>query len=374
MRARQLRMAVLTFTFVAASSAAFAQAPAAPAPPTTIWSFMGIKPGCVEKLKVAHKNKNGCKPQKEKKPLLKAIADPANLEAKNPAIAAAAQIKTEEDLAPQKIKAIKYLGAVGCGCYPGVKEALLAALDDCTEEVRYTAAVALIQAAGGCAGCMPQVPPKPRGLLHMFGSDDDDDEDGGCPQPTCGCGRSCCDLEMKKKLADVAFEKTDGNCWKEPSARVRQAAAQALAVCNSRPSVAKPTDIPQGPGPEVIPSPSVPEIAPGASPETAPLQPVPANDGAWRNPTPARESQHRGAASAQSAPVAQPALVAQLAAQAEVKRAAAQPEVQPEAQPKVQPVAESAAADKPKKTAVKVVSSYTDGPVRSASTKVLGGP
>jgi hypothetical protein len=364
-------MAVLTLTLIAAGSAALADVPpvpAAPAPPTTLWSFLGIKPGCIEKLKVAHKNKNGCKPQKEKKPLLKAIADPANLQAKNPAIAAAAQVKMEEDLAPQKIKALKYLGAVGCGCYPGVKEALLAALDDCTEEVRFTAAVALVQAAGGCrscaakghAGCMPQVPPKPRGLLHLFGSNaaDDEDEDG-CPQPTCGCGRSCCDLEMKKKLADVAYEKTDGNCWKEPSARVRQAAAEALAVCNSRPTA--------GPGPqpvdvdnrEPIPTPNVPELPPGAAPETAPLQPLPLNDGAWPKSSPARESQHR------STGLAQPASVARLAVQPEVKRATARPESQP--------AAKSATADKSKKNPVKVVSSYTDGPVRSASTKALSG-
>jgi hypothetical protein len=68
---------------------------------------------------------------------VKPLADPANLNSDNPAIKAAAEIKTEEDLAPQKIKAIRYLSTIACGCYPQVRPALLAALDDCTEEVRY---------------------------------------------------------------------------------------------------------------------------------------------------------------------------------------------------------------------------------------------
>jgi hypothetical protein len=77
-----------------------------------------------------------------------ATDSPANLESQNPALKAAAKVKSEEDLAPQKIKAIKYLATIGCGCYPGVREALLAALDDCTESVRYEAAIAFCQAAG----------------------------------------------------------------------------------------------------------------------------------------------------------------------------------------------------------------------------------
>ena len=46
------------------------------------------------------------------------IADPANLQSDNPAIKAAAKAKAEQDLAPQKIKAIKYLATVGCAAFP----------------------------------------------------------------------------------------------------------------------------------------------------------------------------------------------------------------------------------------------------------------
>ncbi len=144
---------VIAFTVSLSALAADPPVPAAPAPaaPNTLWSFLGIPQAC-NKIKDAHINKKGDKPCKERVPPLKRIADPANLESQNPAIKEAAKVKADEDLAPQKIKAIKYLATVGCGCYPGVREALLAGLDDCTEEVRYQAAVAFSQAAGNpCA-------------------------------------------------------------------------------------------------------------------------------------------------------------------------------------------------------------------------------
>ena len=300
MWARQLQTTVLTLVSSVAATAALAQTPAAPAPaapaaaaPTTLWSFLGCKAATCAKLKASKINAKGCHPEKEKKPLLKAIADPENLQSKNAAIQTAAQVKTEEDLARQKIKAIKYLGAMGCGCYPGVKEALLAALDDCTEEVRFAAAVALIQAAGGCCG-MQDSPPPPRGLFHLYDCPEE-------PQPmTCGCGKTCCDEEVRKKLVDVAFEQTGPNCWKEPSARVRGAAAQALAMCDARPTPAKESDR-TVPGPEVIPVPNVPETAPNSTRESAP-QPLPPSDGSSQH----QPNGTRGKRNVTSAPKAQP--------------------------------------------------------------------
>ena len=45
----------------------------------------------------------------------------------SPAVKAAAEAKAEEDQAPQKAKAIRYLASLGCGkCYPDTEEALLA--------------------------------------------------------------------------------------------------------------------------------------------------------------------------------------------------------------------------------------------------------
>ncbi len=181
-----------------------AQAPVAAAPaPTTLWNFLGIPQG-INKIKDATSNPFGNHPALERKPPLKRIGDPANLASKNPAIAAAAQIKQEEDLAQQKIKAIKYLATIGCGCYdkkidPPVKVALMAALDDCTERVRFEAAKAIAEAAATKCSV---------------------------------CGQNCCcDEDMAKKLAEVAFERDEHGCCLEASERVRNAAREALMIC-----------------------------------------------------------------------------------------------------------------------------------------------
>jgi len=72
-------------------------------------------------------------------PPVLAITDPANLSPDSPpSVQAAAEVKAEEDSAAQKVQALKYLATIGCGgCYPSVEDALLAALDDCNEEVRF---------------------------------------------------------------------------------------------------------------------------------------------------------------------------------------------------------------------------------------------
>lgn len=205
-----------------------------PAPPPTLWSFLGI-PQASHKLHDGFFNKKGNHPGLEKKPPLKKIADVANLESPNPAIKAAAKIKTEEDLAPQKIKAIKYLATVGCGCYPDVRDALLAALEDCTEEVRLAAAEAFEEAAG-------------------------------CPCQFCNRS-GCCSPAVIKKLEDMAHGLDDQGCPKEASARVRAAAERALNACQMV-TPATPTEAPRK---KELPV----EIAPdAAAPEAAPAPPA----------------------------------------------------------------------------------------------------
>jgi hypothetical protein len=121
----------------------------------------------------------------------------------NPAEAAAAGAKADEDAAPQKIKAIRYLATLGCaGCYPGIEDALLESLDDCTEEVRYEAAKALRELSGK-------------------------------PCSTCKT-KSCCSPKVLKKLDEVA-NKMEKGCYKESSARVRREARLAMAGCGGSP-------------------------------------------------------------------------------------------------------------------------------------------
>ena len=220
--------------YAATGQSAFAQG-------TTLWNFMGIPQG-VNKVYDARANRFGNMPGTERQPALKGLADPSNLESQNPAIKAAAQIKQEEDL-PGKDQSPKYLATVGCGCYPGVKEALMAGLDDCTERVRFQAAQSIAEAAATkCKNCS---------------------------------GTCCCDAEMGKKLSEVAYEKNDKCCFVEPSARARQAAAELRACC------------PGGPPPETVatPEPEATPIPPGETttpqgeqtptPATPNPQPVP---------------------------------------------------------------------------------------------------
>jgi hypothetical protein len=225
-------------------SAASMQVGAVPgaAAPATLWSFMGIPQGW-QKLRGATANRNGNLPGREPKPALKAIADPANLQSQNPAIKTAAQIKQQEDLKKQKIKALKYLATIGCGCYAGVKEAFMDALDDCTEDVRLQAAESIAKAADTkCAKC----------------------------SKTC-----CCDADMMQKLNDVATARDDDGCFKEPSAAVREAACEALMACRRRVRVYPAPVVPGPPIDGEIREP-VPDTMPNR--ETVPDMPIPPSE------------------------------------------------------------------------------------------------
>lgn len=182
---------------------ASAQPPAPVVPPqATLWSFLGI-PQTFAAVTDNMANRNGNRPRAERKPNLTRLADPENLKSENPAIKRAAEIKKEEDLAKQKIKAVKYLTKIGCGCYNrdgSITDALLKALDDCTEEVRKETVKAIMDAANGeaCVNCK---------------------------------NKSCCSEEISNKLYEMAYEKDDSGCFLEPSERVRQLAAEALRAC-----------------------------------------------------------------------------------------------------------------------------------------------
>ena len=181
---------------------AVAQLPPPPPPPATVWSFLGIPQG-YRWFRDNAFNRSGNRPGLERKPPLKAIADPKNLASPNPAIAKAAEVKQAEDLAPQKIKAVKYLASIGCGCYNrdgSITDAMIKAMDDCTEAVRLATVQTISEAAAGemCSNCKM---------------------------------RSCCSEEISNKLYEIAYERDDTGCYLEPSERVRLSAAEALRTC-----------------------------------------------------------------------------------------------------------------------------------------------
>ncbi len=219
-----------------AGAAAAAGASSAGAAPATLWRFLGIPQG-FQKVRDTLVNRRGNRPRLERKPPMKSLADPANLESPNPAIAAAAEIKQAEDMKMQKIKAIKYLAKIGCGCYDKdgkITDAILAATDDCTPDVREAALKAI-----------------------------DDATSGECCRK-CG-STSCCNEKITKRLSELAYERDDSGCPIEPNADIRKLAAKVLKRCC-------PGGPPSGPieedaGPELIPALEGVKEIPGETPE-----------------------------------------------------------------------------------------------------------
>lgn len=212
--------------FVGLPRCAAQDVPGAPAP-ATLWRFLGIPQG-MQKIRDVSVNRRGNFPGLERKPPLKRIGDPANLESDNPAIKAAAEIKQAEDMKEQKVKAIKYLASIGCGCYDKdgkITDALLAATDDCTPDVRMAAIEAIEEAANGeqCQRC---------------GS------------------TSCCSEKVTKRLSEIAYERDDDGCFLEPDAEIREAAARVLRVCcpggPALGPIAEDVDVPEPEADEII--------------------------------------------------------------------------------------------------------------------------
>jgi hypothetical protein len=167
------------------------------------------------------------------------INDPANLKSPNPAVAAAAAAKRDEDAAPQKIAALEYLATRGCSsCVVGAEDAMFSGLEDCTESVRFTAATAIYEAAGK-------------------------------PCRVCKAG-NCCSPKIRQKLWELGY-KLDENtgCPVEPSSRVRRVARLALRACvpDCNPQMAPPSIPTEGPDLEmptpVNPPPPIPAVETG---------------------------------------------------------------------------------------------------------------
>lgn len=214
-------------------------------PHPTLWEFLGVK-GLAQGIGGLFnrvRNRLGSRfPGLEAKPPLLAITDPANMAADAPpAVKAAAEAKAFEDQAAQKVKALRYLAKLGCtDCFPDIEKAILAALDDCTEVVRYEAVLAVRTLAGGpCAVCK---------------------------------ANSCCSPAITKRLERLANEMDSQGCYVEPSARVRRAARLAVAACGG-PAVVT-SDLPTE-GPDAAPPEGpLPEELPGGPPAAAIRQPA----------------------------------------------------------------------------------------------------
>jgi hypothetical protein len=279
----RIRLCVLALACIQIFSACGCQAPVPPVP--TLWDKLGVT-GAYTTIRDNRLNKFGDKPLKEWKPPKLRIADPKNLESPVPAIKVAAEMKVAEDLAEQKIKALKYLGLIGCGCYDKdgeMQKAFLDALHDCTPCVRLAAIAALTTSADECnkqaaefkaarENCDPRTfGQKPRKKLLCGRCNG-----GGCNQcfegfvDQCGycggggcnsCGsasgyacESCLGKEICKRLEEMAYKQNDDGCWLEPVPAIRSAAAALLAYCRPPEPEVKPVvpeiegggDVPEG--------------------------------------------------------------------------------------------------------------------------------
>ena len=174
----------------------------------TVWHRLGIPQGIgrVKKFRDSRVNRNGNRPEKERKPPLKRLADEQFLaEDANPLLKEAAKIKMDQDLAPQKLKALKYISSVGCSCYNKatagmLEKALVAGMEDCSDEVRVAAVNVVISNLGNACQC-----------------------NGQC--------ETCCSKGIVAKLQEIAFKTKPDGCFVEPNQQVRSLAEMALMRC-----------------------------------------------------------------------------------------------------------------------------------------------
>ena len=177
----------------------------------TIWQRLGIPQGAerIRAFRDSRVNRDGLSPGKERKPPLLRLDHPAFLQEGSPELLkTAAKMKIDQDLAPQKIKALMYICQIGCSCYNKqfagkVEEAVIEGLKDCSLSVRKAALNVILSNAGSACSC-----------------------EGQC--------HTCCSDGVLKVLEEIAYKQDKQGCFIEPNAEIRNMAAQALNACPPR--------------------------------------------------------------------------------------------------------------------------------------------
>jgi hypothetical protein len=198
------------------------------------------------------------------------------LNSSDPAIKAAAKAKAAKHKIHKKKGALKYLAGLGCVPErPEVAAAIVAAMGDPDEPVRYEAVKAVLQTAGNCMSdkqkkamrkalglheacalakdkchkavcdCIdvifgkappPQHKHKLLEKLHgMLPGAKDECVDPATQEPE-ECSKrhgNCCTPEIRAKLQELAFGRDENGCFLERSERIRTAATQALKACDA---------------------------------------------------------------------------------------------------------------------------------------------
>ena len=223
MHRRGLIYSLLVLTWLSAASSSFGQQRAPrftigrslptktnPVSPdvVTVWQRLGIPQGAerFRAFRDSRVNRDGLSPGKERKPPMLRLDDPAFLQDGAPdLLKVAAKMKIDQDLAPQKIKALMYICNVGCSCYNKqtaglVEKALIEGMKDCSVSVRLAALNVVLSNAGSKCACQ-----------------------GQC--------QTCCSDGVIKALEEIAYKQDKRGCYLEPNAQVRSMAEQALNAC-----------------------------------------------------------------------------------------------------------------------------------------------
>ena len=186
----------------------------------------------------------------------------------DPAIAAAAKAKAAKHKICKKKKALKYLAGMGCSPErPEVAEAILAAMSDPDEPVRYEAVMAVLQSSSECMSdeqkkamrkaiglhaacemakqkcdkalhdCLDRLcgkagPKEREPRERRFGRKECEDPCKSEPE-NCQQRGGCCTPGIRGKLAQLAYGRDERGCFLERSERVLTAAEQALKACNA---------------------------------------------------------------------------------------------------------------------------------------------
>ncbi len=136
---------------------------------------------------------------------------PAKPPASATEVAGKLAVQTSPAKIKAKVKAIRFLGQQDCLCYPEVVDALLDALDDCAEEVRFEALLALRNGCTGgfCKACIG----------------------GKLPPNYLGCNCCACQDKVLARLSRLLLDQNINGTLKECSKRVRKLAAQMIQEC-----------------------------------------------------------------------------------------------------------------------------------------------
>lgn len=158
----------------------------------------------------------------------------------------AAKIEADKKAADAKVATLEYLGQQDCNAYPEIIPALLEALDDPIERVRYAALVALMRQ---CKELRCSTLPATRLKYRLH----DQTFIDHCRQ----CASCACQQAVIKRLSELLLDETALGYPKENSPRVRSLAASIIERCLQVHPVAPAGATPstQGVQPDPIPTP-----------------------------------------------------------------------------------------------------------------------